>query len=211
MTAVTLRRYTNLAATIHILRNRALTLLNPATWDDRNDAYFMSQYKQRKGAKTLLALCFAEAPETYHHWRVFSHGSDGVCLEFDKNALVEIVEGCELMQARMVEYKEIESVQHPPPSVDKLPFLKRYPYKPEMEFRLIYVNLNETIESERINIPLDCITQITLSPWMAIPLASTTRETLLGIDGCHHLSVRRSSLIENEKWKRVARGENPNG
>jgi hypothetical protein len=55
-----LHRYTNLTATIHMLRSRSITLLNPATWDDRNDAYFMAEYKRKVDAKTVLALCFAE-------------------------------------------------------------------------------------------------------------------------------------------------------
>lgn len=81
-----LRRYTNLAATLHVLQNSCLTLLNPGTWEDRNDAFFMSEFK-RRGAQSVLALCFAEVAETYHHWRVFSHGSDGVCLEFNRPKL----------------------------------------------------------------------------------------------------------------------------
>src|ERR1700754_2480162 len=83
-----LRRYTNLEATIHLLRSRTITLLNPGSWDDRNDAYFMAEYNRRKNLKTLLALCFANCDETYHHWRVFSHGTDGVCLEFDRGKLL---------------------------------------------------------------------------------------------------------------------------
>jgi hypothetical protein len=84
----TLRRYTNLASLIHILKRQTITLLNPATWDDRNDAYFMSEYRRIKQAKSVLALCFTTAPETYHHWRVFSHGGDGVCIEFDHQKLM---------------------------------------------------------------------------------------------------------------------------
>jgi hypothetical protein len=67
----TFRRYTNLTATIHILKSRTISLLSPELWDDRNDAYFMSRYKELKSAKSVLALCFAETSETYHHWRVF--------------------------------------------------------------------------------------------------------------------------------------------
>ena len=84
MSVKAFRRYTNLAAVVHLLQAKAITLLNPATWDDTNDAYFMAEYKRLKQAKTVLALCFAETAETYHHWRVFSHGADGVCLEFNK-------------------------------------------------------------------------------------------------------------------------------
>ena len=88
-TTQVLRRYTNLAATIHMLRSCEITLLSPGTWDDRNDAYFMAEYKRRKNLKSLFALCFANCPETYHHWRVFSHGSDGVRVEFDKKLLMQ--------------------------------------------------------------------------------------------------------------------------
>jgi hypothetical protein len=70
--AKTLHRFTNLAAAIHMLRARKITLLDPNTWDDKNDAYFMAEYKRQKGLATLLALCFADCDETYHHWRVFA-------------------------------------------------------------------------------------------------------------------------------------------
>jgi hypothetical protein len=55
----TFRRYTNPAATIHLLRQKKITLLNPATWDDKNDAYFMAEYKRLKSAQngSGLVLC----------------------------------------------------------------------------------------------------------------------------------------------------------
>ena len=102
MSAKTFRRYTNLAAVVHLLHAKAVTLLNPATWDDRNDAYYMAEYKRLKQAKTVLALCFAETTETYHHWRVFSHGADGVCIEFDKDRLLKVWSGDKSVQTRAV-------------------------------------------------------------------------------------------------------------
>jgi hypothetical protein len=57
------RRYTNLAAAIHLLRKKTITLLSPATWDDRNDAFCMAEYQRILGFKTALALCFAESNE----------------------------------------------------------------------------------------------------------------------------------------------------
>jgi len=111
MSARSLRRYTNLPSTLHILQNRCLTLLSPNTWDDRNDAFYMAEYQRRCQAKTVLALCFAEAPETYHHWRVFSHGSDGVCIEFDKNKLKQAVQKDGRFLAQSVAYKEIRDAK----------------------------------------------------------------------------------------------------
>src|SRR6516164_3658196 len=43
-------------------RTKTITLSNPATWDDRNDAYFMAEYKRKVDAKTILALCFGKLP-----------------------------------------------------------------------------------------------------------------------------------------------------
>ena len=51
----TFRSYTNLAAAIHLLRTKTITLLNPATWADKNDAYYVAEYKRLKHAVTLLA------------------------------------------------------------------------------------------------------------------------------------------------------------
>jgi hypothetical protein len=209
MTGVALRRYTNLAGTIHVLRHQVITLLSPASWDDRNDAYFLSQYKKRKNVQSVLALCFALAPETYHHWRVFSHGCDGVCIEFDKEALLGALQGIEGLRSRKVIYKEIRRARVKRPKVDELPFLKRFPYKPENEFRLIYVGPDEVTDFKEFDIPLHCIMKITLSPWMPKALVQAVGETLQDIDGCQGLAIRRSTLIENEKWKQLARGEEP--
>ena len=110
VTVTSFRRYTNLAATIHMLRTQSITLLNPATWDDKNDAYFMAEYKRLKQAKTVLALCFAEQKETYHHWRVFSHGSDGVCIEFDKDKLLSTFENDDQIKRSNVFYKLIQEM-----------------------------------------------------------------------------------------------------
>ena len=57
----TFRRYTNLAAAIHMLRTKSITLLNPATWDDKNDAYYMAEYKRLKDAATVLAFALQKA------------------------------------------------------------------------------------------------------------------------------------------------------
>ncbi len=121
MAAVTLRRYTNLAATIRVLRNRVITLLSPSTWDDRNDAYFLAQYKKRKRVQSVLALCFAETSETYHHWRVFSHGCDGVCIEFDKDALLRALGGPDHVRSGLVNYREIKDVRRRVPTLEELP------------------------------------------------------------------------------------------
>jgi hypothetical protein len=205
-----LHRYTNLASAIFVLQRRAVTLLSPALWDDRNDAYFMSQYKAQTSLKTLLALCFSEVPETYHHWRVFSHGSDGVRIEFDKAKLLAAFKGDRRVVARSVDYREINKLKlDPAPGIETLPFLKRYPYRDEKEFRIVYRCSDEAVETKSFPVPLNAIARVTLSPWLPLPLADEVRRLLRAIDGCGKLSVARSTLLENENWKRLAKADAP--
>jgi len=196
------RRYTNLAAVVHLLHARAVTLLNPATWDDTNDAYSMAEYKRLKQAKTVLALCFAETAETYHHWRVFSHGADCVCIEFNKDRLLSIWSGDKSVGTRAVTYKEIQQIRgQAAVALDDLPFIKRFPYRDEKEFRVIFVSQDEAVEHKDYSIQLTWIKRITLSPWMSKNLADSVKKTLKSIPGCSTIKISRSTLVDNDAWK----------
>ncbi len=204
MTERTFRRYTNLASALHILRHQSLTLLSPDTWSDRNDAFFMAEYKRLKGAKALLAICFAVREETYHHWQVFSHGMDGVCLEFDSQKLLSAFNRLECIQHRMVDYELVSNaIRMNDVDLERLPFMKRWPYGDEAEYRAVYVD--EAVERSAYPIPigLDAIKRITLSPWLAPSLVPVVKETIKSLPGCSRLRVYRSTLIDNEQWKKL--------
>jgi hypothetical protein len=190
---------------MHLLHERKLTLLNPATWDDKNDAYFMAEYKRGLNAKSVLALCFAECGETYHHWRVFSHGPDGVCIEFNKAALLDALPHSDAVRHGYVKYKTIsETKSIKSINIEKLPFIKRYPYYDEQEYRVIYVSHKKSIEHKSIPIDLSCITRIRLSPWMSPAVEGAVISSLNAIPGCREIKIRRSSLVNNETWKQLA-------
>jgi len=80
-----LRRYTNIPALIYLLRKRSITLLDPRSWTDSNDSYYLTLYRDKKSLKSVLALCFTEVNETYHHWSVFAAGSSGICIRFKRS------------------------------------------------------------------------------------------------------------------------------
>lgn len=202
MGKITLRRYTNLAATIDILHRKVITLLSPDLWDDRNDAYYLGQYKTNKSAGSVLALCFAEAPETYHHWKVFSSGMDGVCLEFNKDEFLSRLPNDGSLQSRSVIYKKIEEIGSGELDLEELPFLKRYPYRDEKEFRLLYVDNDEELSVKDFPIELQCIDRVTLSPWMPQVLKDSVSKTLHSIEGCRSLDIFRSTLVQSERWMR---------
>ena len=84
----------------------------------------------------MLALCFSQEAERYHHWRVFSNGPDGVCVQFDKLHLLSCFTGDCRIEHGSVDYKLIEEIKSQPPSVETLPFLKRAPYGDESEYRI---------------------------------------------------------------------------
>src|SRR5215471_8920008 len=88
-----------------MLTEKRITLLDPETWDDKNDSHFLRLYRETNQLQSVLALCFSQHGETYHHWRVFASGASGICItlspwlhpvykEHVKNTLWKI-EGCE--------------------------------------------------------------------------------------------------------------------
>ena len=198
-----LRRYTDIPALIYLLRERKITLLSPATWDDGNDREFMTLYQGRKRLKSLLALCFSRADETYHHWRVFAPGAGGVCIAFDHHELVRTFSTRRGVRMGPVEYLKIGELRGRRVKVSKLPFLKRYAYAHESEFRLLYES--KTVEAKTLDvpIPLSCIRRITLSPWIPGSLVARVKETLKSIPGCEKAKIYRSTLIGNEEWKKL--------
>jgi hypothetical protein len=200
-----LRRYTDLPALLHMLSSRTITLLDPKTWDDRNDAFYMSQYKDRKNLKTLLALCFSQVPETYHHWHVFSKGPAGVCIVFDRAALLESFFRQEGVSADTVEYMTLIEAKKYTFEINRLPFLKRAGFKPEGEFRVIYTSASDERPSISIPMELSCIRSISLSPWLHASFTESAVRSIRAIDGCAKLKVSRSTLISNEQWKTLGK------
>lgn len=199
-----LRRYMSVPALMHLLQSRQITLLSPALWDDKNDTSFMDQYKQRQKVKSVLALCFTMADETYHHWKVFTHGSDGARVTFRRKELLDVFAKIKDVRKRPVKYKRIKDVLTFHPAITELPFLKRHPYRDEKEFRIVYDDRDEGVETKGFDIDLACIERVTLSPWMPKGFKDAVKTTIHSIPGCENMRVYQSTLLENERWKRSA-------
>ena len=204
-TSSNLRRYTDLPALLHMLAAKQITLLDPKTWDDRNDSFFMSLYKEQKKLKTVLALCFSQTTETYHHWRVFSNGPAGVCVVFDREALLGALNKVKGVSTSAIRYSTLKDAKEKGLKVDELPFVKRYGFKPEKEFRVVYTSSSEEHPSLDVPIDLSCIRSVSLSPWMHGSLRDSTVTAIRAIDGCARLKVSRSTLISNEQWKTLGK------
>jgi hypothetical protein len=199
-----LLRYTNLASLFDTLLHKRIFLLDPKSWEDTNDSYYLGVYKEKQNLKTLLALCLAETNETFHHWKVFSGNISGVCVEFDKEKLISHFKGIDTVIIDKVDYKKISELQSCPPELPKLPFYKRHPYRDEEELRIIYYSKEEEINSKSFAIDLSCIKQILLSYLLSDELRDSLIDVIHGLEGCERLTVIRTSLIDNKKWKEIA-------
>lgn len=198
-----LNRYTSLPFLLDILSKHRITLLSPEAWEDRNDAYYLERYRDEKQLRTILALCFSMRPETFHQWRVFSHGSSGVCIEFDRNRLLRSVRGMDGFRSEQVTYLPIKRVQRQKPDMKTWPFLKRMPYKDEAEFRILFESRTESVRSKCVDIDLSAVRKVTLSPWLPDSVVETVRDIIRGMDGCSRLSINRSSLVDNAGWRKA--------
>ena len=200
-----LRRYTNLPALIYLLSKKRITLLDPRSWDDSNDSHYLAVYREKAQLETVLALCFTESGETYHHWRVFANGSAGACICFKKSELLKAITGQMGVRTGLVRYltlKEVKSKKRL--RIRELPFLKRYAFEHEMEFRVIYETEKRRLPKLDIRLPLSCIDRIILSPWLHPSLSGDVKRMLKTIPGCNQLEIYRSTLIANATWKNFA-------
>jgi len=198
-----LNRYTSLPIALDILVQRRVTLLSPETWEDRNDAFYLERYREVKKLKTLAAICFSARGETFHHWKVFSSGSSGVCIEFDKNLLLQAFPSSSGFRYGQIEYRLVRTVNKNRPEIEKWPFLKRKAFKDEGEFRIIYENQTSHERTKHVDIDLGTIKKVTLSPWLPDAVAESVQTLIKTIKGCEDLSVNRSSLIDNSGWKKA--------
>jgi len=197
-------RYTSISAVIDVLRRRQLPLLNPNTWDDRNDRHFMALYKEKKEIGGLYGLCAATCSETYHHWRVFTGSSDGACIEIRRQPLEDALRPLTGVRFGNVKYLYLDDVEKlTTADLDRLPFVKRVGFTAEEEYRIIAKTQESQAGAISIDLPLEFISKIYLNPWLPKSLAQSVTLTLRSLDGCGKLKIQRSHLIDNDRWKKA--------
>jgi hypothetical protein len=210
-----IRRYLPLSAVIDTLRRRKLALLNPENWDDRNDRLFMQSYKEKRGLSSLYAICAAVRHETYYHWRVFTPGHEGACLELWRGPLEAALRERDSTRFKEVKYLTLPQVaQLSPKDLENLPFYKRKGFDAEEEYGVIAWSGEPQAFALEFDIQLLWVKQIELNPWMAKPRFQSVKDTIKAIHGCDSIECRQSTLIDNQQWRDVADrvvGQKPGG
>jgi hypothetical protein len=203
MSEISIRRYTSLPILLDILNRKCLTLLDPQSWDDKNDSHFIMLYKKKQNLKSVLALCFANTSERYHLWKIYAGGICGVGIEFNYDNLQKNYIDIEGFRSDSVKYKLVQNLKKDNLEISQLPFLKRWAFNEENEYRIIYESSTEEITSKDISISIDSISRIIFNPWIPISVFESIKAVIKKIDGCNSLRIERSDLIDTERWKRI--------
>jgi hypothetical protein len=104
----------------------------------------------------------------------------------------------------MVDYQLIAQINKMSDvDLERLPSMKRWPYGDESKYRAVYVDKGKEFSTYAVPIGLNAITRITLSHWLAPPLVPIVKEILRSLPGCSGLKVYRSTLIDNDQWKKL--------
>lgn len=188
-----LNRFTTLPFLIDLITRKKLVLLNPATWEDFNDRATMQAYQKQEGAKSIYALCLSYG-ETIHHWNAFANGTSGCCIEFSQEKLFSTLNDAGIGHGK-AEYLSLKSLgSHPVLS----PYLKRLPYKPEKEYRILITNNQEQQPAYEIPIDLNIIRKITITNKIPRPVFKSIKAVIksLGFKG----EVYQSTLYSNNTW-----------
>jgi len=200
----TLTRYTTLPFLLDMLVRKKIVLLPPDSWPDKNDSEVMKEYKCRKKLSCLLALCFSQGDDTIHHWTAFAKGVAGCRIDFDVSKLCEAIQtfkGFKRITIRPVSYRKVNQIKSSTIKLDEMPFTKRWPYRCEEEFRIIYES-NSSKESNKklieLSIKLDCIRSITLSQSMPKSVFKVIKNLLKNTTGIRRVS--QSNILENSIW-----------
>jgi hypothetical protein len=202
--ATLLKRYTHLPALLSLLQSKEITLLTPAAWDDKNDRVFMEQYARKTGKTTVLGVCFTQAAETYHHWKVFAPGAAGVCIEFQKTQMLASIPK-NGFKHKKVAYENAVSLLASYATASDLPFIKGAAYRDEKEYRIIYASETEELLAKSFPFQLSCIRRIVVNPWLPEPLFEATKDAIARAPGCSRLLVTQSKVIDNRHWQSYAK------
>ncbi|MBM3795059.1 MAG: hypothetical protein FJW31_13540 [Acidobacteria bacterium] len=194
-----LNRYTTLPVLLDLLTRKKLVLLDPKSWEDKNDSKVMLEYKRRKKVPRLFALCFSYGDETIHQWRTFADGISGCCIEFNAQKLITALDGLDGVTCGLVRYRKLHELEDDTIKVEKMPFTKRWPYRCEDEFRVIWEGKSSNAFHE-IPIQLNLIRKITINQRMPPQIYDTIRDHLRGVFAKPDQRISHSTLYENQRW-----------
>lgn len=194
-----LNRFTSIPFMIDMLQRKKLSLVNPAFWEDFNDRETVELYRKAMNANSVYALCFGYKNETIHHWNAFAGGPSGCCIEFSPGRLLPLLDSLDIRHGK-TQYIRVRDLRLLNCKKQDLPFVKREPFNPENEYRLIATSDQDQAPTMDIDIDLNIIRRITISNKMPEQVYNSLKEVLQQMLTGYRCKIHRSTLYKNEDW-----------
>ncbi len=184
---------------LDMLKRKKLVFLDPASWEDKNDSEILLEYKKKRKLQSLFVFCCSLGDETIHHWKTFADGISGCCIEFASKEFVALLKTFDGVRFGPVAYRKIHDLRGRALAVKSIPFTKRWPYRCEEEFRIIWESRTNAPCYE-IDFDLRMIKKITISQQMPDQVYSTIREYLKSAFKNPDQRINRSTIYQNRIW-----------
>lgn len=195
-----LSRYTTLPFVLDVLERKRIVLLPPSYWSDRNDSLVLEKYKQTKDLTCLLAICFSNGVDTIHHWNTFANGPAGCRIIFKADPLLNAVKKIQGVRSGIVEYFKINDLKRHSKETNSWPFIKRWPYRCEDEFRIIFESTKPRhCGKTELAIPIDleCIDSIMINQSVPKIVFKSIKDFIRSKAPVH---VGHSRIQEHSTW-----------
>ncbi len=193
-----LKRYTSIGQLHSIIENHKIYFSDPIYWEDLNDSELIEEYRKKKNISKVYVLCFSSGDETIHLWKSYANGNDGCCINFNVQYIINLLNRHQIVHKK-VEYMEIDKAKHHIFEIDDIPFMKRYPYRIEEEYRAIFLANDSKGFSIEID-PLECITSIVVSHSAQQPHIDKLKTIWKKSTNGHDLSIHKTTIYMNTKW-----------
>jgi len=200
-----LKHYTNFYSLISILSTKSLYLSDPAGWEDKNDFASVDAFARSRSCSVRI-FCLTYEEEAVHHWNTYAEGMTGCRIDFNTGLFLKKVESIPGLICRKMEYLKypFDLSKY---KADDYPFIKRNPYKCDMEYRVVWAG-----KGKPPVIPTDgLIKRVTLSPYMK----DNVRDSVCNLikDKYKIKEVCKSAILNYPQWtglfeKKPARKKN---
>jgi hypothetical protein len=195
--------YTGVEYMFKTVQNNTLYLTNPSKWPDRNDAKQLEAYRKEHGCSAVRVLCLSKNRDSLFHWNAIKEKPENRCfIQFYRPELLASLKNHKDIQFKKVQYQKIveaqREVKSKPLSIEKLPFLKRHPYRVESEWRIVWLG-NSQDKLKEIEISPKAISGVTISQDMKDSDFDSCKTQLIDC-GLKSKQIHHSTLNGNENF-----------
>ena len=113
--------------------------------------------------------------------------------------VIKILNKIDGVRHKKISYQKINELKPKSFDLKQMPFIKRFPYKIEKEYRVIWEGKGNDKPIE-IEIPLEIIERITISGKMPSNVFETIKTLIESKLDSRKIKIYRSTIYENKKW-----------